>query len=79
MLKIPNVPCAKWINQFVSSKVFLRLIRTALKVLLDTLLSYNNRETLKATRMIFKTELVMPRTVAGFRLYNMMFAYSLCT
>lgn len=34
---------------------------------------------LKATRMISKTELVMPRTVAGFRLYNMMFAYSLCT
>ena len=45
------------------------------KDLITILVSNNNQGTLIIYD--FKTELVMPRKVAGFRLYDIIFAYSL--
>lgn len=68
MYPVPN----ELIRQFEG---FSMIIRTRLKDLVDILVSCNNQETFE-TMYDFKTELVMPRTVAGFRLYNIIFAYS---
>lgn len=68
MYFVPN----ELIHQFEDFSIIIHIM---FKDLITILVSNNNQGTLIIYD--FKTELVMPRKVAGFRLYDIIFAYSL--